>query len=150
MDTAKGRWEDLGAGRGIAYKGEKDNLPPPPSPHQDPLSSSSSDSSLYSSSDSNAEIDDPGKKHHYRATPDKGDQSTRKYATSRKASMDLLLRKTINSNTWILVMTTNHQLYVGTKSTGGFQHSSFMYGATEAAAGLLKMNGRGLERLDQR
>jgi hypothetical protein len=115
-------------------------MPPPPAPHEEfSSSSSSSESSLYSSSDSDVEAGEMGKKHHYRSKPDKGDQSTRKYLTSRKAVMDLLLRKTINSNTWIFVMTTKHQLYVGIKSTGGFQHSSFMYGATVAAAGLLKV-----------
>lgn len=29
---------------------------------------------------------------------------------------------------------------MGIKSTGGFQHSSFMYGATVASAGLLKVS----------
>lgn len=53
--------------------------------------------------------------------------------------MDVLLRKTINSNTWIYVCTTKGDLYVGIKATGGFQHSSFMYGATVASAGLLKV-----------
>ena len=147
VDTAKGKWEDLGSGRGVGYKGEKDNLPPPPDDADtSSSSSSSSNSSLYSSSDSEAEHDmaaasphHGGKKHHYRSKPPKEEQSTRKYLTSRKALMDFLLRKTINSNTWIFVMTAKKEFYVGIKSTGGFQHSSFMYGATVLAAGLLKV-----------
>lgn len=35
---------------------------------------------------------------------------------------------------------TSGRLFVGIKSTGGFQHSSFMYGATVASAGLLKVS----------
>lgn len=33
---------------------------------------------------------------------------------------------------------SKNNLYVGIKSTGGFQHSSFLYGSTVASAGLLK------------
>lgn len=148
VDTAKGRWEDLGQGRGIGRKGDKakldgkedqedgndaDNGPPLSS-----SSSSSSSSSMYSSSDSDANVEPPFKSKHYHQHPDEG-ESRHKYWTSPRALMDVLLRKTINSNTWIYVCTTKGDLYVGIKATGGFQHSSFMYGATVASAGLLKV-----------
>lgn len=99
LDTAKGKWEDLGNGRGIGYKGEKDNLPPPKDGEgqQGSSSSSSSSSSLYSSSDSEAEADHPDqyKQKHYTQKPDSGESKTH-YLTSPKVVMDVLLRKTIN------------------------------------------------------
>lgn len=152
LDTAKGRWEDLGGGRGIGRKGEKDNLPPPPDPAED-TSSGSSASSLYSSSDSGVDNTDDGaelrrfKKQHYHQKPDDS-ESKHSYWTSPRAVMDVLLRKTINSNTWIYVADTQGNLYVGIKSTGGFQHSSFMFGATVASAGLLKCKDGQLTSLD--
>jgi hypothetical protein len=125
VDTAKGKWEDLGDGRGIGYKGEKDSLPPPTPPENDSSSDSSGTSSLYSSSDSDTEVQPKSKSKHYHQMKD-DDESRHSYWTSPRALMDVLLRKTINSNTWIYVCTTKGQLYVGIKATGGFQHSSFM------------------------
>jgi hypothetical protein len=102
LDTAKGKWEDLGNGRGIGYKGEKDHLPPPQPSNNETTSSSSSSSSssassLYSSSDSEAEREHPDqyKQKHYKQQPDNG-ESKRHYFTSPKMIMDVLLRKTIN------------------------------------------------------
>lgn len=97
VDTAKGKWEDLGDGRGIGYKGEKDHLPPPTDDGNGSSSSSSSASSMYSSSDSEAEAQHPDqyKQKHYMQKPDNG-ESKRHYFTSPKVVMDVLLRKTIN------------------------------------------------------
>lgn len=54
-----------------------------------------------------------------------------------------LLRKTVRKNTWIFVADTSFRLYVGIKSSGAFQHSSFLQGARISAAGLIKIkNGR--------
>jgi hypothetical protein len=97
LDTAKGKWEDLGNGRGIGYKGEKDNVPPPKDEDITSSSSSSSASSMYSSSDSEAEAEHPDqyKQKHYMQKPD-NEESKRHYFTSPKMVMDILLRKTIN------------------------------------------------------
>ena len=135
VDTKKHRWEDLGEGRGIGYKGEKDNLPAPNHDNDDEHSSTSS--SDYSSGESDGS-QPQFKQKHYHQKPD-DEESKHKYWTSPSAIMDILLRKTINANTWIYVCTTKGELYVGIKATGGFQHSSFMYGATVASAGLLKV-----------
>lgn len=54
-----------------------------------------------------------------------------------------LLRKTVRKNTWIFVADTSFRLYVGIKSSGAFQHSSFLQGSRISAAGLIKIkNGR--------
>ena len=54
-----------------------------------------------------------------------------------------LLRKSVRKNTWIFVADTSFRLYVGIKSSGAFQHSSFLQGGRISAAGLIKVkNGR--------
>lgn len=54
-----------------------------------------------------------------------------------------LLRKSVKKNTWIFVADTSFRLYVGIKSSGSFQHSSFLQGSRISAAGLIKIkNGR--------
>ena len=54
-----------------------------------------------------------------------------------------LLRKSVRKNTWIFVADTSFRLFVGIKSSGAFQHSSFLHGARISAAGLIKVrNGR--------
>jgi hypothetical protein len=54
-----------------------------------------------------------------------------------------LLRKSVRKNTWIFVADTSFRLYVGIKSSGAFQHSSFLQGSRISAAGLIKIkNGR--------
>ncbi|KAJ1327596.1 IQ calmodulin-binding motif [Microdochium nivale] len=54
-----------------------------------------------------------------------------------------LIRKQPRKNTWLFVADTSFRLYVGIKSGGVFQHSSFLQGARISAAGLIKIrNGR--------
>lgn len=54
-----------------------------------------------------------------------------------------LMRKSVKKNTWIFVADTSFRLYVGIKSSGAFQHSSFLQGSRISAAGLIKIkNGR--------
>lgn len=54
-----------------------------------------------------------------------------------------IIRKQPRKNTWLFVADTSFRLYVGIKSGGVFQHSSFLQGARIAAAGLIKIrNGR--------
>ena len=58
-----------------------------------------------------------------------------------------LLRKSVRKNTWIFVADTSFRLYVGIKSSGAFQHSSFLHGARISAAGLIKVRNGRLTRL---
>lgn len=60
---------------------------------------------------------------------------------------DMLLRKTIGNNTWIYVFNSRHELYIGLKQTGYFQHSSFLYGGRVLSAGLLKVDNGTLTSL---
>lgn len=53
--------------------------------------------------------------------------------------VDKLLRKSVRKNTWIFVADTNFRLYVGIKSSGAFQHSSFLQGSRIFAAGSIKI-----------
>lgn len=56
---------------------------------------------------------------------------------------DALLRKSVQKNTWIFVADTSFRLYVGIKTSGTFQHSSFLQGTRISAAGLIRIhNGR--------
>ncbi|KAM0335416.1 hypothetical protein ACHAQA_000461 [Verticillium albo-atrum] len=50
-----------------------------------------------------------------------------------------MLRKSVRKNTWIFVADTNFRLYVGIKSSGAFQHSSFLQGSRISSAGLIKI-----------
>ncbi|GAA5951217.1 hypothetical protein JCM3765_002415 [Sporobolomyces pararoseus] len=61
-----------------------------------------------------------------------------RYYASPAHVTDRLLRKTINKNTWLYVSDLTNGLFVSIKKTGGFQHSSFLYGARVTSAGLLK------------
>ncbi|OHE92020.1 IQ calmodulin-binding domain-containing protein [Colletotrichum orchidophilum] len=50
-----------------------------------------------------------------------------------------MLRKSVKKNTWIFVADTSFRLYVGIKSSGAFQHSSFLQGSRISSAGLIKI-----------
>lgn len=50
-----------------------------------------------------------------------------------------LLRKSVKDGTWIFVADTSFRLYVGIKTSGAFQHSSFLQGGRISAAGLIKI-----------
>lgn len=58
-----------------------------------------------------------------------------------------LLRKSVKKNTWIFVADTSFRLYVGIKSSGAFQHSSFLQGSRISAAGLIKVKDGRLSSL---
>ncbi|GAA6059636.1 hypothetical protein JCM10212_004139 [Sporobolomyces blumeae] len=60
------------------------------------------------------------------------------YYSSISHVTDHVLRRTINKNTWLYVSDLTNGLFVSIKKTGGFQHSSFLYGARVTSAGLLK------------
>lgn len=127
VDTAKNRWEDLGKGRGIGRKGEKAKLDGEKGEGadgdddaaNDAASSSSSESSLYSSSDSDAERTN-FKEKHYNSKPGQG-ESKRKYWTSPKMVMDVVLRKTINA---YVVLSLLAQIQLTRESVGTGIHGS--------------------------
>ena len=53
--------------------------------------------------------------------------------------MNRLLRKSVKKKTWIFVVDTSMNLYVGIKQSGSFQHSSFMRGSRISSAGQIKI-----------
>ncbi|KAH9822926.1 IQ calmodulin-binding motif protein [Teratosphaeria destructans] len=61
------------------------------------------------------------KQHHYRVSP--------------ATILNHLLRASIRPGTWIYVADTVGRLYVGIKSSGAFQHASFLSGARISSAG---------------
>ena len=91
-------------------------------------SSSSSIASSYDSSDS-----DGGE------TANKPTRKTKKRLKGLRVSpatiLNRLLRATIKPGTWIYVADTVGRLYVGIKSSGAFQHASFLSGARISSAG---------------
>ncbi|KAL2882998.1 hypothetical protein SGCOL_001688 [Colletotrichum sp. CLE4] len=58
-----------------------------------------------------------------------------------------MLRKSVKKNTWIFVADTSFRLYVGIKSSGAFQHSSFLQGSRISSAGLIKIKDGRLSSL---
>ncbi|CAD6890805.1 unnamed protein product [Tilletia laevis] len=150
VDTAKGKHRDSGNGRGIVDLDEdeqaeeaeerKERKRQVGATESDLETSDSSDSSSDSSSDEEGDKFDRRLAKmdaaHYGA-----DDPTAKHKVSAlkiKNWPELLLRKTVSDNTWIFVMTQNHQLFMGLKKTGTFQHSSFLYGGRVLAAGIFK------------
>lgn len=116
--------------------------PHPPHTHRGPSSSSSShSSSSMSSRESELEAAMAAKY----ANPDfDSAKGVKKFQHVSAATIfNKLLRKTVRKNTWIFVADTSFRLYVGIKSSGAFQHSSFLQGSRISAAGLIKIkNGR--------
>jgi len=83
------------------------------------------------------------------ATPD-FDQAhgmTEIHHVSASTIFNKLLRKSVKKNTWIFVADTGFRLYVGIKSSGAFQHSSFLQGSRISAAGLIKIKNGMLRSL---
>ncbi|KAK5126568.1 hypothetical protein LTR85_009502 [Meristemomyces frigidus] len=70
---------------------------------------------------------------HQQATKDKTPH--RHFRVSPATILNRLLRATIRPGTWIYVVDTVGRLYVGIKSSGSFQHASFLSGARILSAG---------------
>ena len=66
---------------------------------------------------------------------------------SANTLMNSLLRKTTKKNTWIFVVDTSSNIYLGIKQSGAFQHSSFLHGGKVSAAGLIRIKRGQLRRL---
>lgn len=147
VDTTRGKHKDLDDGRGIVELGEEEQEEQrrmrEERQQRRRVSSSSSLSSMSSSSSTSSSDRDPEEEaeikeqaRHYGGGESK--KSRRLGMLSSKGLMDGLLRKTIGTNTWIYVLNSRRELYVGIKQTGKFQHSSFLYGGRVLSAGLLK------------
>lgn len=70
---------------------------------------------------------------HQQVTKDKTPH--RHFRVSPATILNRLLRATIRPGTWIYVVDTVGRLYVGIKSSGAFQHASFLSGARILSAG---------------
>lgn len=94
----------------------------------DPNADPSSDSSISSLDDHHAHnISELEKKHQ---TPKK-----KRTYVSPATILNRLLRASVRPGTWIYVADTVGRLYVGIKSSGTFQHASFLSGARISSAG---------------
>ncbi|EEY17721.1 IQ calmodulin-binding motif protein [Verticillium alfalfae VaMs.102] len=108
------------------------DMPPTPEPEVD-----ANDSRSESSIESALEADRAAKY----ATPEVDDEKPHRKVMHVSAStiFNKMLRKSVRKNTWIFVADTNFRLYVGIKSSGAFQHSSFLQGSRISSAGLIKV-----------
>ncbi|GAC94444.1 hypothetical protein PHSY_002015 [Pseudozyma hubeiensis SY62] len=159
VDTQRNKHKDLGKGRGIVDIGEEEQQEIRKDRERRALergvSESSLDSYLDGTSSSSSSDSSDGEE------MSKGDrtQAAQHYQSKRSGKSrhldalspsnwsDMLLRKTIGNNTWIYVFNSRHELYIGLKQTGYFQHSSFLYGGRVLSAGLLKVDNGTLTSL---
>lgn len=162
VDTKRNKHKDLGKGRGIVDIGEEEQQELRKDRQRTALQRGVSESSLdscldgssssYSSSSLSSSDDEEMSKEeknsaakHYQSK--RHAKSTKLDAFNSSNWSDMLLRKTIGNNTWIYVFNSRHELYVGLKQTGYFQHSSFLYGGRVLSAGLLKVDNGTLTSL---
>ncbi|KAI4217360.1 MAG: hypothetical protein LQ351_000669 [Letrouitia transgressa] len=59
-------------------------------------------------------------------------------------------RKKMKKRKWIFVADPSHNLYIGIKQSGAFQHSSFLHGGRVSAAGLIEVHDGQLRFLQPR
>lgn len=159
VDTQRNKHKDLGEGRGIVDIGEEEQQELRKTRERRALQRGVSESSIdsyldgtsSSSSSSSSEGEEMSKDektkeaNHYQS---KGSGKSRRLDALNPSNWtDMLLRKTIGNNTWIYVFNSRHELYIGLKQTGYFQHSSFLYGGRVLSAGLLKVDNGTLTSL---
>lgn len=152
IDTAKNKHRDLGHGRGIVELGPEEQEELSRMKEERRQQAASDDSSSFSGSSSSSDPSDPEEEEEVqKAAQHYGGDKPKKHKhlgmLSSKGFMDALLRKTVQANTWIYVLNSRRELYVGIKQTGKFQHSSFLYGGRVLSAGLLKVNNGTLTSL---
>lgn len=152
IDTAKNKHRDLGHGRGIVELGPEEQEELSRLKEERRQQAASDDSSSFSGSSSSSDPSDPEEAEEVeKAAQHYGGEKPKKHRhlgmLSSKGFMDALLRKTVQANTWIYVLNSRRELYVGIKQTGKFQHSSFLYGGRVLSAGLLKVNNGTLTSL---
>ncbi|USW48241.1 Putative IQ domain-containing protein IQM [Septoria linicola] len=116
----------------------KDALKAEPEPVYEKDTSSSSSSTCTTSPD--AMLDDAS---HQLTTPSQKTkqkkQGKRAFRVSPATILNHLLRASVRPGTWIYVADTTGRLYVGIKSSGAFQHSSFLSGARISSAGTIRI-----------
>ncbi|PPJ56142.1 hypothetical protein CBER1_02068 [Cercospora berteroae] len=111
------------------------------SKHEDDTSSSASSSA----SETSEVVENP---HAHLETPCDQTRKERrqkkgKFRVSPAAVLNHLLRASVRPGTWIYVADTVGRLYVGIKSSGAFQHASFLSGARISSAGTIGIeNGK--------
>jgi hypothetical protein len=98
--------------------------------------SSSSDGDEESNSSSNSSST---KIDHKPPTNDKKPKHSRRIHVSPATLLNHLLRSSVKPGTWIYVTDTLNRLYVGIKSSGSFQHASFLSGARIRSAGSISI-----------
>lgn len=142
VDSTKGKCRDLGHGKGIDEISKEEQKALNKEKEEKAAAKgkrASSDTSSSSSSSSSSDEDDDEKKEKKDQAAHYGGDENSTSKTKSLFSWDALLRKTIGDNTWIYVYNSRHELFVGIKQTGKFQHSSFLYGGRVLSAGLLKV-----------
>ncbi|KAM0717707.1 hypothetical protein Q7P37_007559 [Cladosporium fusiforme] len=98
-----------------------------PDEEDDNDSSNSSNSSSSSSSPTNNSTTHKPKRRH------------RPHRISPATLLNHLLRSTVKPGTWIYVTDTLNRLYISIKSSGAFQHASFLSGARIRSAGAISV-----------
>ncbi|KAK5172043.1 uncharacterized protein LTR77_003680 [Saxophila tyrrhenica] len=76
-----------------------------------------------------------------------GKTARRRHHASPATILNHLLRATVRPGTWIYVADSRGRLYVGIKSSGAFQHASFLAGARISSAGSIGIDEGRLEYL---
>ncbi|WVR03884.1 hypothetical protein IAU60_000883 [Kwoniella sp. DSM 27419] len=165
VDTAAGKWKDGGQGTGIypfdsatddghgdepgeerdrhdgsAYTGTsktpRSTRSSPSRSREEESDGASSSSVSYSAS---SDLDDNEDTHYagLDQPDDRGWSARKKERLTPGGIRKELLRKTVRRNTWIYVSDMKLNLFVGIKTSGTFQHSSFLAGGRVTSAGII-------------
>lgn len=102
------------------------------------LISKVADAQSASDSDDKSDWDSECMESHLDAQPITKERRVRRcFHVSPATILNHLMRATVKPGTWIYVADTVGRLYVGIKSSGAFQHNSFLAGARISSAGLI-------------
>jgi len=140
-ETGKLRWLKTGdlittsseyqdSAHGIIAKGSPGAIPPTSDPDE-ASSSSAYDSDTPSESTTDLNPVPPEKRQGKRT------KARRHLRVSPATILNHLLRASVKPGTWIYVSDAVGRLYVGIKTSGAFQHASFLAGARISSAGLI-------------
>ena len=89
------------------------------------------------SNESSIATDGPADSHMTHQTTTNENKYKKSFHVSPATILNHLLRASIKPGTWIYVADTVGRLYVGIKSSGAFQHASFLSGARISSAGAI-------------
>jgi len=99
-----------------------------------------SSSSSGDDEESNSSSNSPSTKNDQNPpTDDKKPRHSRRIHVSPATLLNHLLRSSVKPGTWIYVTDTLNRLYVGIKSSGSFQHASFLSGSRIRSAGSISI-----------